>query len=140
MVFSEFLVCHALLRYGTGIMGVRPSFLYARVTPTRLQAHKEGAVLSYVFQYNRLEGVFLVCAMTILLCGMIFESNFFKPGTHTYILLTWVVRHFVRSSRVLYRVACMCLCLVLSFLRYFVRLCMSVWLRCAFPCCFISFL
>ncbi len=62
--------------------------------PADSSAHvlKEGAVLNYVFQYNKLESIFLLCSITILLCGMIFESSFFLPGSAAYNFLMWMVR------------------------------------------------
>ena len=62
--------------------------------PVDSAAHtmREGAVLNYVFQYNKLESIFLVCSIVILLCGMVFESNFVRAGSALYGFFTWTVR------------------------------------------------
>lgn len=54
-------------------------------------ARKEGAVLNYVFMYNKLESVYLICSLVILLCGMIFESGYLRTHAAAYNLITWIV-------------------------------------------------
>jgi hypothetical protein len=52
----------------------------------------EGAVLSYSFSYNRLESMYLVGSMFVLLSGMVFESSYLIPGSISYDALTYLVR------------------------------------------------
>ena len=49
------------------------------------------ARLAYVFSYNKLESVFLITAITILLCGMVFQSAAITIGSPVYVLLTVLV-------------------------------------------------
>jgi hypothetical protein len=54
-------------------------------------ARAEGAVLNYVFQYNKLEASYLIASMVILLCGMVFESGYLVTSSSGYIFCTWLV-------------------------------------------------
>ncbi len=53
---------------------------------------RDGAVLNYVFKYNTLESVYLITSMIVLLCGMVFQSNFLPDSSAGYIFLTYMVR------------------------------------------------
>ena len=80
-------------------------------------ARKEGAVLNYVFMYNKLESVYLVCSMVILLCGMVFESGYLANHAAAYGLITWVVSGRSKSSHTRFvlavvALAAVCLCVL----------------------------
>uniref|UniRef100_A0A7S1GCG6 IPT/TIG domain-containing protein n=1 Tax=Bicosoecida sp. CB-2014 TaxID=1486930 RepID=A0A7S1GCG6_9STRA len=66
------------------------------VVAASLQAARKSAV--FVFDYNQLESSFLSCAMTVLLCGTMFSSAEFSPGSVPHVLLTIVVAGVVGVS------------------------------------------
>ena len=66
------------------------------VTPLVAHAIKGGANTDmYMFEYNRLESVYLVASMTILLSGMVFQSDIMRPSSSSYTFLTVLVMQLV---------------------------------------------
>jgi hypothetical protein len=71
--------------------------------------HAEGAVLNYVFQYNKLEASYLIASMVILLCGMVFESGYLVTSSSGYIFCTWLVSWVALFIVVAHEIHCVCI-------------------------------
>jgi len=56
----------------------------------------------YLFDYNKVEMVFLFCSSAVLLAGIMFKSGFYEEGTIEHAVLKWVVLAIIFGCTVLF--------------------------------------